>query len=366
MATSIRVIEILSSQLQLGALPVGESLRILLSSEPDMASVDRNVAIVRTRSDQDVPNFNDLVYKIQDESEYGTVECSYSVIHEDIGITLVVKPDEFLEPNSNYYLIIGKGLAPVSYAVTKTVSVGPSAISIVTAEDGPSETADYEIEVLTQSNLSGGRHLVEFRVTKDSVVLDDIILDLRESNTLPLNQTISLLLNPNVPFIAGESFLVSLEQFSRLGDTKTQAFSTFLTSDTISNPEKTSTRITQDQILDFYENTTWGERASSSLDMPGQSSMIGSVYTFIHPNRIVIDLPQTVLSSSITPSSFSIITTYAFNNYMLPQMHYFDEQKKYVISYKVGQVTTDRIELIIKEDTDGLVPSGDSFIVQEL
>jgi hypothetical protein len=364
MPQSISVIDILSNAQQLESLPVGESLKVLFSEEPDMYNIEQNVAIVRVNSDQDVPNFSNLVYRIQDESEYGTVPTFYSGEATTEGYVLTVTPEEFLTPNSNYYLIVGESLAPISYTVAKTVTLGPSNIAVQVESSGTSEDAVYVLEVITQSSLSNGQHTVEFSLTKDTVFVANYVMDLNDNNVLQLNNTISLVINPQVPFLLTEEFTITLESFSRLGETKAQAFSTFLTSDVIENAAETSQALTQSQILEFYENTTWGQQMAEATETVDPSAKT-AIYTFQYPNKIIIDLEDEVLVSSISPSTFTITITHAFLNYLLPQMGLYDESKKYVITYNAGAgPNTKQIILEINEDTANLVTDPDIFIVQ--
>jgi hypothetical protein len=362
MSVSINVISILNDEQQLGSLPVGESIDILLSAEPDLYDIDRHVAIVRIDSSQDAPNFTDIVYRIQDESEYGTVPSSFSINQLGNQYVLTVTPEEFLTPNSNYYLIVGKDLAPLSYEVVKTVSIGPSLASIIMSPEGNSEDAIFEVEVTSQSNLSDGQHSVSFSVAKDAVPFGDFNLNLKGVSSIELNSAVSLSFNPNVPFLLGEKFEVTLEEINRLGDTKAQAFSTFLTSDVIENVEETSNKLNQQQILEFYENSKWSQEFDpTDIVEPAENA---ALFEFLHPNKVLITLSEPVQASSVVPEAFSINMDYAFGNYLLPSMGYYSEDKKYVVTYKaLSTPLTDKILLQINDDTNGQVPTEDKFIV---
>lgn len=363
MSVSINVISILNDEHQLGSLPVGESIDILLSAEPDLHDIDRHVAIVRIDSSQDAPNFTDIVYRIQDESEYGTVPCTYSVKQSGTdGYILTVAPEEFLTPNSNYYLIVGEDLAPVSYEINKTLSIGPSSMEIELNPAGNSEDAIFEIEVTNQSNLSNGQHTVSFNVLKDSVQFGDFNLNLRDDNTIEINNTAKAVFNPNVPFLLGEKFEVTMEEINRLGDTKAQAFSTFLTSDVIENVEETSGRLNQDQILKFYENTKWSQEFDATEATEATEN--AALFEFIYPNRVLVKLSTPVVSSSVTSDAFDINIGYAFDNYLLSNMGHYDESKKYVIAYRpVSTPNADKIMLEIRDDKNKEVPEEQQFII---
>lgn len=359
MAISISVIDILNEDHQLESLPVGENLRVLFSEQPDTYRLENYISIVRISNDQDVPNLGDLfVHQIIDGSSYDTIECEYIPVSTEIGYGLIVNPEEFLVPNANYYLVIGKGLAPLyHYSVNKTVSTGPSTLVIETNTLGTSEDAVYTITVSSQSNLSNG-HDVSFDVSKDGGFAETHDLDLKSNPYLDLNNTVAALFDPNIPYMLGETFEVTLQEIVRLPETKIQKFSTLINSDVIENVDETSTRLSQEDILDYYESTEW-----SAIDTPAEVAQEVLDAVFIYPNIIKIKLPTPIEPTSLVEGAFDIDVSYAFGNYLLPQMGFYKESDKYIISFSLN-TSNDTITLEINKDTEALVPENDKYILQ--
>ncbi len=359
MAIGIDVIDILNSEHQLEALPVGENVKVLLSEQPDLYNLNKYVALTRIAAEQSVPNFGDIfVHDITDSSEYSQVLYEATVATDTNGYILTINPEDFLLPNSDYYLTVSKDLPPLSYLVDKPVSVGGSEIFIEVAREGASEDAIFELEVTSQSNLSNGQHAIGITLSKDSILVDTYQLDIKNPNTLlELNETVSVKFNPNVPFLLGEKFEVTLKEIIRLGETKTQAISTHLDSEVIESPSETSTRISQQNILDYYETVQIGSTAAEE-----QATADAEVtYRYVYPNKIYIEFTKDIEPSSLSADAFSIDVSHAFNNYLLPQMGMYDESKKYVITYELDSPKV--ILLTIKEDTENLVPELDTFTI---
>jgi hypothetical protein len=359
MAIGIDVIDIINSEHQLKALPVGENIKVLLSEQPDLYSIDNYIALTRVHKEQNVPNLGDIfLNEIIDSSEYSRVQYETSLTQVADGYILTINPEDFLLPNSNYYLIVSKDLPPLSYLVDKTVSVGGSEIFIDIDREGTSEDAIFELEVTSQSNLSSGQHVVGFSLLKDSVLVDNYSLNIKNASTvIPLNGTASIRFNPNVPFLLGEKFEITTEEIIRLGTTKTQAISTHLDSEVIESPVNTSTRISQQNILDYYETVQLG---STVAQEQAEANVVAS-YRYVYPDKIYIEFPNEIKEASITPDAFNIDISYAFNNYLLTQMGMFNESKKYVITYELDSPKV--ILLKIKEDTENLVSDPETFII---
>lgn len=368
MAISVNVIEILNDSYQLEALPIGESLVVSLSAEVDIDSIDKYIQILNTDSSRDVPNLTGKPFLIQDEFEYKLVPSSYSI--EQIGSTykLTVTPDEMLKPESIFYLAIHKNLPPLHFSIEKTVSIGPSRIGHELNTSGISEDAVYTVEITSQSNLANSQHIIGFDILKDAVLVGSYSQNLKETNLFDLNGTDSVVFDVSTPYLVGETFEITLQEFTRLGTTLTQKFTTIIENDVIENPVTTSSRLSQSQILEFYEGS------KLSLDNPYTTpeeleNALGVTFSFLYPNKIRMSFDKGILISAITDDFIDIDISYAFGNYLLGDMGMYSEDQKYIITYTITPLSgtptlTKRIDLLIEYDTDDLVPEEDKYILQ--
>ena len=370
MAISIGVIEILNNAYQLSALPIGESLTVRLSAMPDMSTIDKYVSIVNIDSSQDIPNLTSIPFSINEEHEYKRIECNYSIEEylnppDDETYILTVSPKELLKPQSQYYLFVHKNLAPLSYVITKTVSTGPSSISVVANDTGTGINELFSIQITSQSNLANSQHIIGFDLYDHNGLQESVTKNLRESNTLELTDAHTVFFNTEIPYLVGETFEIQTIAFERISEVKAQFFKTIIESSVIENPDIISHRIDQDDILNFYATTAWNT-VNNPVVQPTPSNGVVISSRFIYPNKARIEFDKEVLISSIVPSSFVVDISYAFNNYMLPQMGLYSESTKYIIACTIVPktiTTTQRIDIVISKDTDGLVPPQDKFIV---
>lgn len=360
MPISITVIDILNNEYQLDSLPVGENIEVLFSEQPDLNDVSNHIALVRTESDQDVPNLGDIyVHRLHDSADYSTVDLEFTLKADSSGYVLTINPEEFLMPNANYYLIIGQDLTPTHYLINKTTSFGSSEISIETSSNGSGEDAVFSLVVSAMSNLSNGMHTISVDVSKDGGPVATHNLNIKDNNKLELNDTVSALFNPNVPFLVGETFEITTQAFERLGSSKIQSISTFIDSDVIENVEETSTRISQQNILDFYSNTHWGQEVATPEEVV--TKPISAYWNY--PNILTIVFDKDIDPASLSIEAFNFDITYAFDNYMLPNMGLFTDEIKYIINVSHKANKAQQIVITIDEDTNGIVPEQDQFLV---
>jgi hypothetical protein len=366
MPVGINVIDILNSEHQLNALPVGESISILLTDDPDLVHIKDYVSIVRIESDQYVPQFSDImVHKITGESEYSSIDYDAILLpstSEHAGFplsrVLEIRPKEILSPNSNYYLIITKDFPPLSYEIIKTVSLGGSQIYVDLTRDGIGEDALFEIVVTTQSNLSSSQHVVGLSLYKDTVLVGTSSLNIRDkASRLVLNDALSVGFNSNVPFLLGETFSIGCASIQRLGSNKSQLIKTHVDAAIIESPEITSARIGQQEILDYYASMNLGAVAQEQTEQ-GLSPI---THRFVYPNKIYIEFSKDLNVSTINLSTFSLDISQAFGNYHLGDMGMYSDTRKYVVTQRI--INSKTISLEINEDTGNIVPLGQAYII---
>jgi hypothetical protein len=364
----IRVLDILNSDHELQALPVEEDIQILLSEEPDTFDIESKIFLIRVESDQQLPNLSDAFIRSVGDTyvdNYDTLSYEYTIkpsVSPD-GVELVLNPDLPLIPNSNFYLVVSKDLAPMYYSIDKNVSVGSSKLQLETGSNYIGEVATYRIVVSQTSNLAGGEHSIGVDLYKDAVpILTNHVFNIKEDklDIGPEADTLLVSFSAGIPFISGEEWTIVTSEFTRVGTTQVQEISTFLDSVLIEAPEQTSKRLENEDLVKFYEDYGWSGRTTDDAVVT-EVAESNAEYTFVYPNKLFIKLDKAILPASILDTSFNVDISYAFGNYLLPNMGLYNEEDKFVLKYSSHDSFT--ILLEINKDVDNIVPIGDKFIL---
>ncbi|MDB4533388.1 hypothetical protein N9242_00850, partial [Vicingaceae bacterium] len=330
---------------------------------PDLVNIENYIYIVRHDDDMDVnmPNIADTALRTVgtvDVDRYDKIECDIRLA-ETVSPdqwTLSVTPNEVLIPNAAYYLILSKFTRPEFFSIEKTVSVGPSTVSLLVGNLATSENTLWTIEIISDSVLTSGSNIIVFSVLKDGLTFDaSVTLDVKKEN-YTLSEEVELVFNADVPFLTGEQFTVETNAYTQLGETLIQDIETNINSDIIApSQEITSERLNNEDIVKFYETSGWSRRVnddSANTVAVGETSIASETKRL---DTIIIDCGVEIDPGSIIDTVFNIDVDFAFNNYMLGNMGYFDDSKQYVIYYSI--VDKNYIKLVVEENSD-LVPSG--------
>lgn len=362
MYTSLRVIQVLNSEEELQSFPVEGVFRISFDNKPDSYLLNQHAYIMRHDGefDDEMPNLGDaFIRSVGDVNvdRYDIVETANTIIENDGTWILEMRPIEALIPNASYYAIISENLAPQHYTVEKVSSYGSSNISLETPVDSSGTTATYIIDIVSQSVLSTGSHVIEFSILKDG-------LSYRASETFDIKtgpyklaNGINIVFDPNVPFLSGERFRVICTAFTRIEQTLVQALSTFLDSTVIQPSEAIqSTRTQEADILKFYEDNGWSRRVPD--DVPPVAEDLELQYEFIYPNVIIIDTGVDIQLSSLDDAIFNVDIGHAFGNYMLPNMG-LSKDEQFEVKYSLVDPSHIKIEIIASDS----VPTGQRFML---
>lgn len=369
MASTIQLITLLNEDAELNAFPVEGSLSIVFTEEPDTEFIKDRVFVVRMDQESPTPNVGDVFIRAigtQIKDTYDVLDYTYSLEETTLGHQLTIDPIEPMLPNSVYFFVVSKDLSPVHYDITKTTSLGGSTLTAELSGIGLGEDAVYEVEITETSQLSSGSHIIEYTLYKDAVPIDsNVELDIALTNTLELNDTISVEFNPNVPYLASERFEITLEAFTRLGDTLVQKVFTYIDSEVIQSNDEKSTKLQESDVIQFYETMGWARNIADPIPTGSGSTDVRSTLdaVFQYPNKFLITLDEEIDETTLVDDVFNINITYAFGNYLLPDMGLYNEDQKYVIKYGLENPTT--IYLLVELDTDDEVPAEDKFILEK-
>jgi len=375
MYNKLEVIEVLNTPEELTSFPLEGTINILFKGKPNPIDIGEHAYLIRHDGDMDVnmPGTADNAIRAvgyvqvdrYDKIE-STIVFTEEVIDEDWKLSFT--PAEALITNANYYLVLSKFLVPEYYEINKTVSYGPSEIGIETGNLAIGEDANWTIEIITESVLTPGSNMIEFSVLKDGVLLDPSVSLNTRADTYNILEDINIVFSPDIPYMVGETFTVETLLFEGIEDTLLQYISTNIHSEIIPPSEEIqSERINNADIVKFYEDNGWTERTCDTSEeepeqpvVPGEPIVNDISSVFIHPGTVIIDCGAEISPYSLIDSVFNIKLSYAFNNYVLPEMGYYNEDAQYVIYYSI--VDKNFIKLETQENTE-LVPAGQQFIL---
>lgn len=381
------LIKVLNSETELAAFPVEGEVAVLFSAPLDEQNIKQFVFLVRSKATQGVINISDTDVRVLGDlatDQYDVVPYTYifETSSAELGSRplMRISPSEPLLPNNEYYLVSSKNMAPKFYDSAKTVSVGPSRISLKISPTANitnipiSPQTVYEITITSSSAITSGAHNIGYTLRKDGVpVVTNQTINIK-ADKLNLNNGVDVEFFAAAPFAVGEKFEIGLVRFTRAGTTKVQKITTYLESDLIPlPPDEESTRLTQEAILDFYEKNGFARRIGAGDVTPAPAIntttqvLTQSAFEFFYPARFLITLSEEIDESTLSEDAFKIDIGPAFDNYLLPNMGLYSDLDKFIITYKLieddyGAMNT--IELFVNKDLANEVPSDKKFLVQ--
>jgi len=367
----IEVIEVLNQKDELLSFPVEGTINILFSGKPNPKDIADYVYYVRHDGDMDVnlPGTADnaireVGYVQVDRYDRLETRIEFSTGDPDEWI-LSITPAEAMISNAAYYLVLSKFLSPEYYEVVKSVTFGPSTIEIGTEPEANSETANFEILITNDSELSTGSHYIEFDISKDGLPSTHVRLDIANEKYYVFTG-VEIIFDKDTPYISGESFTIDMLEFSNLEETLIQYLETTIHPKIIQPSEEIqSERLDNSQIVEFYEENGWTERVYDDGEIsnnPDGSIIAEHSFDFIHPATIIINCGAEIDPSTLTDSIFNIEINYAFNNYILPEMGYYNEDIVYKIFYSIEKGQFLKLETVVY---DGVLPEGEKFILEQ-
>lgn len=360
MPLQIDVIDIKNSMHQLSALPIEESVFVLFSSKPDAEQIKKYIHLLRIDSESTWPSVGDPNYTqiLYSKEKFGDVEYTYNIIQDSPNFILEINPVKPLYTNSNYVLYIEKGISAQYYSINKTVSRSNSELKVLTHNSAPiSEISEYIILIKQSSQLSNGNHTVVFDVIKNgNTTHSDVSLNILLDNTFILNDATSVSFNPNIPYIATESFNIVLDSSLRLVSNRIQNISTHVDAEVIKTEDNESGRLQYQDIINFYKDNVFIQ------NQPTQPNQISkSTVKYISINKFIVTFDKSLSNITITPLSFNLSFSEAFGNYMLANMGRYKKDNKYLVYYKV--LDNFNIQFRVELDSENVVPSNLKYTI---
>lgn len=366
MTLSIDVVDIKNNMHQLSALPIEESVFVLMSQKPDALQIKNYVTLIRIDSDSVWPSVGDPNYKqiLFSKQHLGTVNYNFSIIEDGTRWMLEIDPIEKLYTNSRYILFIEKGLPPEYYNLSKVVTRGNSSAVVSTKRNLSNllDDSEYKIIITGSSVLGQGTHTIRYSVLKDDVqILTNVEQDILSSNVIELNENTSLELSTKYPFIINELFVINLSASTRLQSNRVQEILTHVDADVIKTEDNISSRIQHEDILNFYKNNVFIKNPEPATP-PQNGNPVSVKYRNLNTFTLVFE--KDISQYIITPSTFTLEFSELFNNYLLSNMGKYNTDNKYIVKYKIA--TSHSIVITVEKDTLGVVGINDKYVVQEI
>lgn len=363
MPMSINVIDIKNTLHSLDALPIEESVFVLFSEKPDSYLINDYVSLFRIDSESIWPSVGDPNHTqiLYSKEKFGTVEYKYNILQDGNNFVLEIDPISPLYTNSRYVLFVEKNLTPEYYELTKSINLSNSSISVGTEKNSNSlvDDSSYSLVITQSSNLSLGNHNIVFDIYQNNILLSSsITLNIKSNNKYYLNTDTFLEFNTNYPFIANERFDIQLNASSRLSTNKIQHIETSIDASIIKTTDD-STRVQYEDILEFYKDNVFIQNQE-----PSESTKLKVNIKYVKLNKAIITFPVDISSYQISPLSFVCSFSEAFNNYLLGNINAYTEDKKYIVEY--SRVSTNSMSILLKYDTDNIVPVNQKYIVVEV
>lgn len=328
-------LSLLNSEDEIRSFPLTQTIILKSTEELELSSITENISLLREPTEQGLLNTSELYnYNIGYVKEtFDLQEVIISQVKEDNFFKLLIKPATILKPSSNYILFIDKNLSSEKVSIVKTVSKGPSFLEI---EDYSELNGDYTIKVVSSSSITSTFNITKFQVITPSGPLRATNVNAKSSKNLLEFEGIKVRV-PDKPFGEGEEFkIVFKEGSSNLSDNLVVSLYTAST-DSIKpiEPENSSHSISNQDILDYYNQKNQASSGSSGLDLNSQGWEEKEFSVeYLDSHTFILKL-NTLVANDIDFENISFRALPAFNRTDLQQLDLYDRSKEYLITHEV-------------------------------
>lgn len=274
--------------------------------------------------------------------QYQTVSLDYRQVPVDNYYTIEVTPQKPLELSSSYLLYIDSALSTPFVIKNKLVSKSNSDIIVSVVSSNVNRDILLNIKILSTSKITSNSNHVKIELTYDGSITTKV-LNLFNSDTIELNQTIIQF--PSKVYLEGEEFnFVIQERYSVDNSPSTYIINTV---DDLKifprlNTQETSSEISNQDILDFYNN----------VDTPPVEVTYDIVYTDL--NQFEIRLPAFVNKLDVDINNVKANISKAFNNYLIQNLGLYEDSNKYLLKL-IWDEDSKSILVVVLYNEDSLV-----------
>ena len=334
-------------QEELLSFPLNQNIKLVSSEVVEDSFIQGNITLLRNIKDTGLHNVSDLYnYNI------GYVKEKFSSVPINVkidGNNITIDPVEPLHPNSSYTLFLDKRLSKEHVELVKTASKSASKLELLIDEHSTETktSTEYKIVVVSDPLITAKNNIVKLQLYVDDSPDKLYTIDAKSSkNTI---QFYGFMLKVfDVAYGKGEEFVLkTIHAKISLENNLVVNIETVLNS-SIKPAESTdvSRTLTNQDILDFYNNTKEGEK-TSSLDLSNIEDDIRVEY--VGYNRVLLHLDK-LSAENLDLSNIELIEFPAYNRYDLECLCLYKECSCYKMDYKLIDKKTILLEFKEKDE----------------
>lgn len=357
-------IRLLNPEAELKAFPLNQNIYLEASEEIETSYVEENIVLIRHIEDkQGALRTSDLY-----NSNIGHVKNIYSTV--GLKITQEAQPNGTwkltcnpvgpLAPASTYLLFVDKNLSSEFIDVVKTVTKGPSTISIKSVEHDAKVDTDIKLVVTSVPTITSEANIVKLQSYIDGQPYKTHIINTKSSKKILAISGIVLELE-DTAYALGEEFEVTRQgSRKRLEQNFVATIKTSIDVDVkpLEGVEP-SAAITYQDVLEYYQklNSEYGESEQNGGTMPqvdlqffsksgweaGEFSIewVDEANMILHLNRLTTDM--------LDFDAMSIRQLPAYSRSDLKLVKLYDPDKKYkltplILDEKAVMLTVEAVE----------------------
>lgn len=334
-------------QEELLSFPLNQNIKLVSSEVVEDSLIQGNITLLRNIKDTGLHNVSDLYnYNI------GYVKEKFSSVPINVkidGNNITVDPVEPLHPNSSYTLFLDKRLSKEHVELVKTVSKSSSQLELLIDEHSTETktSTEYKIVVVSDPLITAKNNIIKLQLYVNGSPDKLYTIDAKSSkNTI---QFYGFMLKVfDVAYGKGEEFVLKTTHAEiSLENNLVVNIETVLNS-AIQPAESTdvSRTLTNQDILDFYNNTKKGGE-TSSIDLSNIEDDIRVEY--VGYNRVLLHLNK-LNAENLDLSNVELIEFPAYNRYDLECLGLYKECSCYKMDYKLIDKKTILLEFKEKDE----------------
>lgn len=321
---------------ELHSFPLNQNIRLIASEVLEDSLIESKITLLRNVKEQGLLNNADLYnYNI------GFVREKFSSI--PIKITLeenkvIIDPTEPLSPGSNYTLFLDKNLSKEFIEIQKTVSKGPAKLELLIDEHLTEtiSTNKYTLKVISEPLITAKNNIIKFQLYVNDSRDRTFTVDAKSTkNTLTFyGFTIKVF---DTAYGKDEEFELKVQEAKvRLQENLVVNINTVLNTEIkpADNADVSKT-LTQQDIIDFYNNLDKADDSSNSLTDLTQDDIDKDIrLEYVGYNKVLLHLNKLNVEQ-LDFKNMDVIEFPAYNRYDLECLELYDCKQQFCIDYKV-------------------------------
>lgn len=262
-------IKVLNTPLELNSFPLKQSIHLESSVDLEDSLLEKNIVLIRNIAEYGLLNSGDLYnYNIGYVKEsFSTIALNILVAKEGDKYRLKCTPKEVLSPNSSYVLYLDKNLSQEYVSLVKTVSKGPSFLTLEALLEDLEYTKTYVFKVMSSPKITSTMNLIKFQVFENEVPGRYFTINAKSSENLIEHEGLKIRV-PDTAFGLDEVFeVITNSESIKLKESLIVEIKTALSEKiTVVENIKASESISNADILKYYAEL---DKANNTLTSTG-------------------------------------------------------------------------------------------------